>query len=95
MSLDDLISESSFIKNDELIIKTIHTKESYKTLVKETSSFFQRNIIRISVLIIIPIIFLLIEGFSFPEYIIFLVFYVLFIVPIIIYGSIFLETKKS
>lgn len=94
VSLDSLISENRIDYSDDITAKTVHTKETYKTLVNETTNFFQRHLVRIVLLIIIPLIVLVIRGITFPEYLIFLVLYILIFVPIIIYGSIFLETKK-
>lgn len=94
VSLDSLISENPIDYSNDIIAKTVHTKETYQTLVNETTNFFQRHLVRIVLLIIIPLIVLAIRGITFPEYLIFLVLYILIFVPIIIYGSIFLETKK-
>src|SRR5690606_5927007 len=84
------------IENEgSIIVRTVHSENSYKALVREASNFFYRHIGIIAVTIGILLITFIIEGSFSLEYGIFALLFTLIFVPIIFVVARYFEKKRA
>ncbi|MDO9629798.1 MAG: helix-turn-helix transcriptional regulator [Acholeplasmataceae bacterium] len=99
ISIDNLISDMVNEKADRIIIRSVHSKESYETLISETTSFFQRHLQKGVSLFLIVIISIFVGNLFYENDPIFYIvnFSIIFLImlPLIIYLSSKFEHKRS
>lgn len=95
VKIDDLINSDSIENEGSIIVRTVHSENSYKALVREASNFFYRHIGIIAVTIGILLITFIIEGSFSLEYGIFALLFTLIFVPIIFVVARYFEKKRA
>lgn len=92
VSVDSLIDDE-VSNNNKIIIRTIHSETTYKTLLLETTNFFVRHFLKILIICLVGL-FTVFKGVRQNESLVFIILFIVIFVPISIFVTNIIEKKK-